>query len=124
MDVEQAWKARNSALKNLRFLRAIEHYKCVLDTDEDLVQAVAEKRAEPPNPIANFTYQGIAYTLQSYTDGNARYVPLEKFNPAEYIFQPISKVEIVRKEISVKAQVEYELEILKEYFPELSIESL
>lgn len=124
MDATQAWAVRNVAMKNLRFKRAAEYYETVLQADDELVQAIAEKRNDPPNPKLSFTYGEIAYVLQSYTEGNARYVPVEKFNPDEYVYEPISKVDRVRAELSVRAQVEYEIEILKEYFPEMPLESL
>ena len=125
MDVEKkAWLDRNYALRNLRFKRVFKAYYQVLQTDEALVKAIAAKRQNPPNPKMSFTYEGIAYVLQSYCNGHARYVRLENFNPEQYVFEHPDIVQRVRDEISISAEIIQELEILKEFFPELPIESL
>lgn len=112
-----AYNKRNTALRELRFQRKLSAYAAVLKTDEELVQEIAAKRRDTPNPQQNFTYQQIAYTLQSYENGVARYVPVEVFDPDAYIYSPLDKVERVRAELSVAKQIELELLILRELLP-------
>lgn len=119
-----AWNARNTALRDLRFKRLLDAYATVLRTDEELVKAVAAKRINPPDPKQGFEYGGIAYRLQSYVGGNARYVKIENYDTNEYRFEYPDLIQKVRDEISVSAQVEFEISIIKEYYPELPIDSL
>lgn len=114
---------RNVALKLLRIGRSIAGYEAVLAADEELVQAIAAKRSEPPDPLPNFTYREIAYKLQSWREGHARYVPADQWREDCYVYEPMSKVDIVRREISIAAEIAYELSWLESVLPPTSFQT-
>ena len=108
---------RNIALKLLRIGRKLAGYDAVIEADEELVQAIAAKRSEPPNPLPNFTYRKIAYRLQSWKEGTAIYVRADQWCEELYVYEPVSKYDLVRREISIAAEIQAELSWLESVLP-------
>lgn len=105
MDTKEAYRLRNTALREFKFRKhankraARVALQKVLDTTEMLIQAIADKRSNPPDPLQSFTHEGIAYSLQRWVDGQAIYVHTDRWVSPLYRFEYPDKLRKVRMEI-------------------------